>query len=284
MATIVASCCGAVIYILLFLTRRNRDRFATVTGAKPSWTILRRLLRYGLPNGIHFMLDVAAFAFFVILMGRLGKAQLTATSLAFRINSLGFMPMIGFGSAVSILVGQALGRNDPKTAQRCTWSATYLAFIYMAVLAAGYWFRPQWFLLPFAARADPADFAAVAPLAQSLLAFVAVFCLADTGNITFSGALRGAGDTRFVMILGVALNWAIMVVPSCLIIHYRWGPGDGLYLAWGFATAYVCVLALVFLLRFLSGKWKSMRVIEAAPAPLPLPPVLPEIPAPELET
>jgi MATE family multidrug resistance protein len=35
--------------------------------------------------------------------------------------------------------------------------------------------------------------------------------------------------------------------------------------AWGFATAYIIALSVVFMLRFRHGKWKSMRVIEQAP-------------------
>jgi MATE family multidrug resistance protein len=102
----------------------------------------------------------------------------------------------------------------------------------------------------------------VEPIIKNLLCFVAVYCIFDTGNIIFAAALKGAGDTRFVMLISVALSWLIMVLPDYFIIHYRWGPGDGLYLAWTFTSAYVCILAIIFWLRFLQGKWKTMRVIE----------------------
>jgi len=85
--------------------------------------------------------------------------------------------------------------------------------------------------------------------------------LFDTGNIIFAAALKGAGDTRFVMRVAVILSWSIMVLPTYLVV--KWG--RGLYTAWIFATIYVCVLAFVYLLRFVHGKWKSMRVIEAPP-------------------
>ena len=90
---------------------------------------------------------------------------------------------------------------------------------------------------------------------------MAVYSLADAVNVTFSFALRGAGDTRFVSLLTFALAWPIMVVPTFVVVR----TGASIYSAWVFATAYIVAMAVCFFLRFRTGKWKSMRVIEAAP-------------------
>ncbi|MFC1782904.1 MATE family efflux transporter [Planctomycetota bacterium] len=280
-ATIIASVFGAMIFMSLFLRASYRQRYATLSGARFDRDLFRRLIRYGLPNGIQFMLDVLAFALFVALIGRIDKLSLTATNMTFQINMLAFMPMIGLGIAVSALVGQALGRNNPPLAQRTVWSAFYMTYAYMLMIAFGYWFLPELFLSPFSAGSDAKDFAEIAPLAKNLLCFVAVYCLFDTGNIIFSAGLKGAGDTRFVMYMSVVLSWVIMVLPSYLAIKFAWGPGNGLYVAWAFVTAYVCILSVAFMLRFLNGKWKSMRVIEAAPGAVP--PKTPEVPTIETE-
>ena len=184
------------------------------------------------------------------------------------------MPMIGFNMAVSTLVGRSLGQNRPDLAKRSTWTAASITICYMTIIAAGYWFFPRLFMFPFAFRADPAEFALVKPMVLKLLCFVAFYCLFDTGNLIFSGALKGAGDTRFVMYVSVGLNWLLMVVPSYFAIKLFKGP-TGLYLAWMALTLYVCVLSFVFLFRFLSGKWKDMRVIETMPMDIPhnIPPI-----------
>ena len=101
----------------------------------------------------------------------------------------------------------------------------------------------------------------VAKIVPTLLACVAVYSLADAVNVTFSFALRGAGDTRFVSLLTFALAWPIMVVPTFVVVR----GGGSIYAAWVFATAYIVSMAVCFFLRFRTGKWKSMRVIEAAP-------------------
>ncbi len=94
----------------------------------------------------------------------------------------------------------------------------------------------------------------------TLLTCVAVYSLADAVNVTFSFALRGAGDTRFVSLLTFALAWPIMVVPTYVVVV----GGHTIYAAWVFATAYIVAMAVCFFLRFRTGKWKTMRVIEAA--------------------
>ena len=81
-------------------------------------------------------------------------------------------------------------------------------------------------------------------------------------SLVFSFALRGAGDTRFVTVVALGLAWPLMVLPTWAASYYGWG----LYWAWAFASAYIIALALTFLLRFRTGKWKSMRVIEQVPS------------------
>jgi MATE family multidrug resistance protein len=77
-------------------------------------------------------------------------------------------------------------------------------------------------------------------------------------NVTFSFALRGAGDTRFVTLATFCLAWPIMVLPTFLVVR----AGGSVYWAWWFATVYIFAMAGCFCLRFRTGKWKTMRVIE----------------------
>jgi MATE family multidrug resistance protein len=62
--------------------------------------LFRRMMRYGLPSGLQFLVDVAAFSMFIFLVGRISKESLAATNLAFNLNMLAFIPIIGFGTAV----------------------------------------------------------------------------------------------------------------------------------------------------------------------------------------
>jgi len=280
-ATVTANIIAMLLYIVLFFRKRYRRRYATWRGSRPDIDLFRRMMRYGLPNGIQFMLDILAFDLFIAFVGRINPVTLAANTMTFSINMLSFLPMMGFGIAVTTMVGQSLGSNKPDLAKRCTWSAFYITFGYMSLVALGYWFYPEIFLFPFSIRAHPQEFAQIEPLVKNLLHFVALYCIFDTGNIIFAAALKGAGDTRFVMMVLVSFSWTLMVLPCYLAVKFSWGAGKGLYVAWGFVTVYVCVVAVVFLARFLQGKWETMRVIEQVAPTIPY--VVAEVPASEAE-
>jgi len=278
-ATILANGAGALVFTFLVFSSRNERAYATRSGRRFDRRLFGRMMFFGLPSGIQFMLDMVSWTLFVFIVGRIGTLELIATTVSFQINTLAFMPMIGFGIATSTLVGQWLGRDKPELASRATWSSFHLTFVYMATVAVLYVVVPWVFIEPFAAKADPAKIPEISQLATVILRFVAVYSIFDTLNVIFASALRGAGDTRFVMVGSVALAWVVMVIPTAALCGRGKG---GIYLAWTFASAYVVLLGLGFLVRFLLGKWRTMRVIER-PLRRGTALKLPEAPASEVE-
>jgi MATE family multidrug resistance protein len=212
------------------------------------------------PNGIGVALDALAFTVFLAMIGRLGEVELAATSITGTLNLLALLPMMGVGQAVEVLVGQRLGEDRPDEAARSAWTGAIVSFGFTLLVAVAYVLIPETLTIPFRSRTDVTRWAEVREVVPVLLRFVAVYCLFDSLNMVFSFALRGAGDTRFVTAVATALAWPIMVLPTWASWYYGWG----LYWAWGFASAFVILLALAFLLRFMQGKWRTMRVIETA--------------------
>ena len=260
-ATVVGSWASALFGLALFVRKKYRVEFNTLAGWRPEGDLFKRLMKYGGPAGAQVFLDVLVFHVFTQLVGRLGEAALAATTLTIRLNMVAFLPMMGMGQAVCILVGQRLGANQPDLAERSTYTGVRWVFGYMFIVASAYLMIPNTLVSIFEGDGDAAKFAAVAAIIPPLLACAAVYSLADAGNVSFSFALRGAGDTRFVSLLTFALAWPLMVVPTFFIVQY-----DGsLYWAWISATTYIVAMAACFLWRFRTGKWKTMRVIEAIP-------------------
>ena len=122
-ATVLGSSSSALLSLALLFRRRHRAEFATLDGWRFDAGPFARLMRFGLPNGLAAGLDTLGFALFTLLVGRMGDAELDATSIAFALNLLAFLPLLGVGQAVEILVGRRLGENDPATAERSTWMA-----------------------------------------------------------------------------------------------------------------------------------------------------------------
>lgn len=261
-ATVVAGVFSLLVFFVLLFAGGNDNIYHTRRGWRLEKDLLGRLLRFGFPSGVQFFLEIGAFTGFVLVVGRLGTASLAATNIAFNINTLAFMPMIGCGIAISILVGQYLGSERSDIARTAVYSGFHLTFVYMASIAAAYVFLPDLFVSPFAHHADPEGFAEIYGYSVVLLRFVAIYCLFDTMNIIFCSAIKGAGDTRYVMIMTTILSVIVLIIPVYLTVEVL---EAGLMVAWVFATAYVISLGVTFYLRFLGGKWKSMRVIEQGP-------------------
>jgi MATE family multidrug resistance protein len=260
-ATAIGSFASALLALFLLFRPEHRQEFNTLAGWRPEGELFRRLMVYGGPAGAQVFLDVLVFHVFVQLVGRLGEAATGATTLTVRLNMVAFLPMMGMGQAVSILVGQRLGADRPDLAERSVFTGLRWAFGYMSVVAFIYLFLPGALVRLFEGGRDPEAYARVAALVPQLLFCVAVYSLADAVNLTLSFALRGAGDTRFVSLLTFCLAWPIMVIPTFVIVQ----SGGSVFAAWWFATAHILAMAVCFALRFRTGKWKTMRVIEAAP-------------------
>jgi MATE family multidrug resistance protein len=258
-ATVTANVVAVAIYAVLMLTPRVEAEYHVWRHRRFDRTLFGRLIHYGLPNGLTFLLDVAGFSLFILVIGLLGQHALAATNLAFNMNSLAFVPMLGLGTAVMVIVGRRVGEGRPQWAVRTTWIAFTLSGAWMIAFAAIYLFLPGPILALYAFGSTPEDFAALHDEAIVLLRFVAVYSFFDAMGIVFGSALRGAGDTRFSLVFSFLTGWLLMVLP--VVIAWQAGR-NSLTFAWTACTVYIIVVGVGFLLRFLWGPWKSMRVIE----------------------
>ena len=257
-ATIAAEWVRVAVYAAIMLRPVYRRTYQLAAGWRLDRRLMLRLCRFGGPGGLHWFMECTSFAVFIVLVGRLGVLELAATNLAFNINSVAWVPMLGLGIAVSTLVGQQLGRNQPDLAARGTWTALVIALIYMGGMSLLYVLAPDLFLFGHAAGTSPEEFGPLREIVVVLLRFVAAYCLFDALNMVFVSAIRGAGDMRFVLCTTLATS------PMPLLGAW-WGitfQGWGLLWCWIVITVWVCSLGLIYLARFLQGRWRHMRVIE----------------------
>ena len=274
-ATVMAELSMAGLYIVLLSTSRDARAYQLSRRRPFDRELFGRLLRFGLPAGWQFFSDVFSFWLFIMLVGKMGSDVLAATNVAFNLNTLAFLPMLGFGTAVSTIVGQRIGEGRPALAVISTWKAFAFSATYMVVFAAIYLGLPDLILMPFIDASKPQEFEAIRPLITNLLRFVAVYSLFDAMAIIFGAAIRGAGDTRFAVIFSQIGGIFVLVLPTWLGWKYF---GTGVYFAWTMCTLYVSFLGVGFLWRFQQGRWKSMKIIEDRP------PVASAVVAPPPET
>ncbi|QDT67256.1 Multidrug resistance protein NorM [Planctomycetes bacterium MalM25] len=261
-ATVVSLWLKAIVYFVMLVGGGGyRSEFASA-----AWWVdrplLKRMLVFGGPSGVQLLLDVLGFTVFILLVAQLGSVENEATSMTFSIGSLAFMPVVGVGMAASILVGQHLGEDNDAAAAQATWTSLHVGWGYMAIVSALMVLVPGLFLSGFfvgeAVEGDLAQRAAVAAVAAVLMRFVAAYNFLDAALIVFVSALKGAGDTRFILLASLVMA-TLLGVLTWLAVEVL---DAGLYGCWTLVSGWIMGLGLIFMLRFLQGKWRTMRVIE----------------------
>jgi MATE family, multidrug efflux pump len=254
-ATVIAGLFSIVAYLILIFTPANNARFSLLNSYKWNGNFMKRFMKFGLPNGTHFFLEIMGFTGFILILGRIGQMELAATNIAININSLAFMPMLGMGIAISMVVGKNIGAKSPEKAEYATNSGVQAASVYMIFCAVLYLGVPKLFILPFNVSPATSDMAII------LLRFVAFYAIFDTFSILYSSAIKGAGDTSFVMKITVFLSFGVLIIPTFIAVVIL---KSSLYLPWVFCSLFIITMGVTFMMRFRMGKWKKMSVIESS--------------------
>jgi len=260
-ASLIAGFVAPIILLSLYFSKKNHETYRTREMLCFDRKLFARMLRFGLPSGMHMVLDIGSFSLFVLLLGRLGETAFLASNIVLSINMIAFMPSIGIGQAASVLVGQFMGRGDTEEAQSGAWKAARVAWVYTLFVTSTFVLFPEAYIRVFA-RGD-VIFDDVFSAARILLFFAAGWGLMEATNAVLSGALRGAGDTHFVMWFHTIVAWGFFALGEAVIVLVL---KLNVFAAWGWAIAYFTILAIGWIWRVRSGHWKRIELIERKPS------------------
>lgn len=221
--------------------------------------IFIRLLRFGAPGALQFSLDIFAFTFFILIVGRMGTVPLAASNIVLSISSIAFMPALGFSFGMSSMTGQALGKGEPGVARAAIWSGIHLLILYTILLDCFFVFAPETIIALFMTPGEMGgEYEKILQMGSTLLRMVSVYVLLDVFYMIFAAALKGAGDTRFLLCLLFWGSLVCMILPLSIGIRFL---GMGIYAAWSCIIVFIGFLAVATALRYHGRKWEGMLVI-----------------------
>jgi len=240
-------------------SKHFRREFKLLESIAVDVKILTRLLKYGVPGALQFSLDVFAFTFFILIVGRMGIMPLAASNIVISISSLAFMPALGFSFGISSMAGQALGRGKPEEARSAAWSGIHILMCYTLLLDMCLIFYAEPIVSLFIDAEDVGtSYQELLTMGSMLLKFVATYILFDVFYMIFAAVLKGAGDTRFLVLTLFAATLCLMLLPLLIGISYL---GMTVYSAWGCIVVFIGSLALITSIRYRGGKWEKMLII-----------------------
>jgi MATE family multidrug resistance protein len=258
-ATNISLAILAIIYISLIMSKKNNDIYNTRC-AKIDFAFIKRFLRYGAPSGVEYFFDTAGFSAIALIVGNLGAQALAANNIVTTISRICITPVEGFGMATSVMVGNYLGKNKASLAKESVKSSIHITYAYVLLVVLALVFLPNQLISLFSGDAKVASIEHIRPTSVNLLLILAVYFVFDITSVIFASAIKGAGDTLFVMkrLLLFSLFFAVIPTYVNIIILKR----GGIYAAWGFLTLLAASLAVSFYFRYKSNKWKKMRVVK----------------------
>ncbi len=221
-------------------SKKNESRLRNV-----SWSfnreLTRKIVKLGLPSAFQMLLEVGVFAGATVLAARFSANDLAAHQLVLNLASLTFMVPLGIGSAASVLVGQALGRENRAAAREAGWRCLKLGVGFMACSCVALLTFPDLILRGYTSDEG------VIEAAKRLLFVAALFQLSDGAQAVATGVLRGTADTRTPLYANLGGHW---LVGLPLGIALGFGVGWGVRGMWIGLSAGLTVVAVALVWRW----------------------------------
>ncbi|MBR3632573.1 MAG: MATE family efflux transporter [Elusimicrobiaceae bacterium] len=218
--------------------------------------VFSRLLRYGVPNGFGFLMDVMSFTLFTFMIGNIDVISLQASNIIMSLQPVVFMVILGLGIGIQILVSKYQGLNKPELSIQVVKNACKIGYSYAATVGLLFFCFSSFFVGLFITP-QSSNAAEIVAKALPLMKLISAFVLMDATYLIFAEALRGAGDTRFYMLVMLTCAWGLLI-PGTWVLVYVWH--SSVFAVWSWLTFYAGLTAILMLARFLQGKWKHIRI------------------------
>jgi len=255
-ANVLGFIVAATVYAILVLRRKLVVNFP-MKGRLFDASVIKKVMNIGVPAAAEQAILQVGFLFYTAIIVYFGTDALAGHQIGARIQGLAFMPGMGFALAATALVGQNLGACDPDAAEECGWESTKLSMLVMCGIGAVMFI----FAEPMAGIFVSSDTASGAETIRFAALWIRLQALAMPAigiHFTLSGALRGAGDTRWPLWVS-ALGMFAVRLPIALALGFAFG-GIGVLGAWIAFVVEYNVRAAIIAWRFKVGAWKTIKV------------------------
>lgn len=238
---------GGIVVLIVLLNARGVLKLDRLP--RPDWDMLRRILKIGVPTGLEQFVFQGALIIFTVFVTGLGATAYAAHNTVLNAESISFLPGLGFAVAATTLVGQGLGAGDVQRARQSGHEAFFQAGIFMGIMGLLFVLVPEWFL---SILVDNDDIVRAGALP---LRFVGIIQPLLAANFVYAGALRGAGDTLWPLLIKLISPWLVRLPLAFFLV-----PLYGLTGAWIAMSTDLALQGVLAWWRFRGRGWERIRV------------------------
>lgn len=256
-ATVTGGFTGLAVLFFVYFGEKNRKEFNIYESFKFDKLVMRKLLYFGYPAGLELFLNFLAFTTAIFLFHSCGAIAATASTIMFNWDLISFIPLLGIEIAVTSLVGRYMGAGEPETAHQSAMSGIQSGIYYSIMILFLFLLIPETLVRIFHPEEVNDIFEQAVPVAKSMIRIASLYVLSEAVMVAIVGALRGAGDTHFTMIISVAGHW-INVPLLYVMLHVFQMP---VVIGWLAMILMFLSFCGILILRYRSGKWQNIRVV-----------------------
>jgi len=254
--TIISGAFALLLFLLFYFEKKNRITFKISSAFIFDRAIMRRYVRLGLPSGLEMFLNVAAFNLFLLMFQSYGIPEAAAATIVFNWDILAFIPMLGLNIGVISLIGRFVGANDMGKTNQVIASGFLLSLGYTGILAIIFVVYRTPLVQIFISPGE--DYEAIFELTSFMMLGLATYIMADAVRLIASAVLRGAGDTRWLMISSALLYWTMLFAQYLFIRVFGYGPR----ISWLLFVVMIFAISAICLARLYGGKWRDPEVLQ----------------------
>lgn len=194
LATVLSQCTSALL-VVITLMRTDTCIKLRLKDLKMNFAMLGKIFRVGIPAAIQMAITSFSNIFVQSYINYFGDNCMSGWTAYAKIDQLLFLPMQSIALASTTFVGQNLGCNQVERARKGVSRALLIAIISTVIL-----------MVPVMAFASPVvaffnSKAEVVEIGTMLLHWLSPFYVLCCFNQIYSGALRGAGNSRAPMVI-----------------------------------------------------------------------------------
>ena len=251
LATVIGQCSAFVMALIAVLKGNQFLQLRIKEGFKPHWETIKRIFRIGIPSVFEQLIMRVGMITYAKTVASLGTLAFATHNVCMNIQAMSFMNGQAFAVSATSLVGQSLGRKRPDMAQSYSRYTRRIGMMVSLLLAMTFILFGKNIVRLYTDNLDVIEQGAKILM---LVAFIQPF---QSSQFILSGALRGAGDTRAI---AVVIFITVLLVRPGIAMLAIYVLKTGLEGAWVALAADQLLRSLLVLLRFNSGKWKSIKV------------------------
>ncbi|SMO46120.1 putative efflux protein, MATE family [Chryseobacterium rhizoplanae] len=248
-ATVLSRTLGVLYQTFIFVT--GRTSISIRVPFHVDIPLLQKILKLAFGGLVQYIIPTSSWLIMVKIISTFGTTALAGYIIAQRIASVATMPAWGIGNAAGVLTGQNLGAGEPERAEKTVWRAGTINMTYLVLVALFWQIAAEYVVKFFTTEPEVARYAVqyihVVSMAYLLLGFTMVI----------SRALNAAGNIMQVTLLYIIMFYVIQLPLAYLLgVRFQWELR-------GIFTAIVSseiVLAVLFLMIFRNGKWKTIKI------------------------